>query len=390
MRIGVDGRPLCGGGGYAGIYRFLTNLFRELQCIDNSNQYYVYTKDDFAFPLSNPRWQKRILSDQPHRFSSRWGQLGLKNMISQDALDAFWGTFHFFPFGLPSSLPTLLTVYDLGWRRHPETMTARNYLTHRLFANSATFKADDIITISEFTAAELQTFGVARKKISIVYPAPEAVYKPSGQTQAARYIATKYGAREQYICAVGTVEPRKNLVTLLRAISVLKKRKWPCQLLVAGASGWKNSAIYETMRKCGLTKNDVLFLGYVAESDMPALYCGARLFVFPSLYEGFGIPLVEAMACGTPVVASNSSSFPEVVQDAAVLVSPRSPEEFAGAISRVVRDEELRSSMIAKGLRRAGDFSWEASAGKVLDVLASVARHQAPATMREMSATPRT
>jgi glycosyltransferase involved in cell wall biosynthesis len=283
IRIGVDGRPLCGGGGYAGIYRYLTNLLRELQRVDRSNEYYVYTKDDFAFPLSSPRWQKRILSHQPHRLSSRWGQLGLKNLISRDALDVFWGTFHFFPFGLPPSLPRVLSVYDLGWRRHPGTMSFRNYLTHRLFANSSAFKADHIITISEFTAAELQTFGVARKKISIVYPAPETAYKPSEQTQAARYIATKYGAREQYICTVGTVEPRKNLVTLLKAMSMLKKDQWDCQLLVAGASGWKNSAIYETVRKCGLTKNDVLFLGYLAESDMSALYCGARLFVFPSL-----------------------------------------------------------------------------------------------------------
>jgi glycosyltransferase involved in cell wall biosynthesis len=382
MRIGVDGRPLCGGGGYAGIYRFVTNLFREFQRIDSSNEYYVYTKNDFAFPLSNPRWRKRVLSDQRYGLTSRWGHLGLKHLIGLDALDVFLTTFHFFPIGLPPSLPRVLTVHDLVWHRHPETMGLRNYIMHRLFADRSISEADHIVTFSEATAADLEMLGVARGKISVVHHAPEAAYKPSEQAQAARYIAARYGASEDYICTVGTVEPRKNLVTLLKAISVLKKRARGCQLLVAGAPGWKNSIIYETVRECGLTRDDVLFLGYVPEKDMPALYCGSRLFVFPSVYEGFGIPLVEAMACGTPLVASNSSSIPEVVQDAALLVSPRSPEAFADAISRVDSDPELRSSMIAKGLRRAGDFSWECSAREVLNVLVGTAGREATANLR--------
>jgi glycosyltransferase involved in cell wall biosynthesis len=185
-------------------------------------------------------------------------------------------------------------------------------------------------------------------------------------------MASKYGTSENYICAVGTVEPRKNLVTLLEAVAILRRGKWNYQLVLAGMPGWKNSGVYDTVKRLRLADADVLFLGHVPDDDMPLLYCGSRLFVFPSLYEGFGIPLAEAMACGTPVVASNSSSIPEVVQDAAVLVSPRSPEEFAGAIRRVLSDSGLRGLLIARGLRRAAEFSWESSARKVLDVLASV------------------
>jgi glycosyltransferase involved in cell wall biosynthesis len=369
MRIGVDARPLCVG--YGGIYRFLKNVFQELQRIDSSNEYYLYTKRDFAFPLVNPRWQKRVLSGGPSRLSSRWAQLGLRNMIAEDALDAFWATSHFFPLGLPYSLPKVLTVYDLVWHRHPGTMGFRSYLMHRLFADQSILKADHIITISESTAADLQELDVGRDKISIVYPGPEARYKPLEQKQAAQFIANKYGTSENYICAVGTVEPRKNLVTLLEAVCLLRRRTWDFRLLVAGMPGWRNSGVYESVKRLGLTEAEVMFLGHVPDDDMPALYSGSRLFVFPSLYEGFGIPLVEAMACGIPVVASNSSSIPEVVQDAAVLVSPRSPQAFADAISRVVCDSELRSSLVAKGLRRAADFSWESSAKAILDLLAS-------------------
>jgi glycosyltransferase involved in cell wall biosynthesis len=368
MRIGVDARSLCGG--YRGIYRFLTNILRELQRIDQSNEYYLYTKEDFALPFSNPRWRKRILAQEPSRFSSRWAQLGLKNMIKGDDLDVFWETFHFFPFGLPRFLPRVLTIYDLVWRRHSETMQFRNYWMHRLLTPRSIRRTDHIITISQFTAGELHALGMPSDKISIAYPAPEKGYGPLEHTEAARYIANKYGASESYICAVGAVEPRKNLPTLLEATSILlHKHEWCCQLVVAGAASWKHSAIYESARNLGLTDNDVRFLGYVPDEDLPALYCGSRLFVFPSLYEGFGIPLIEAMACGVPLVASNASSMPEVVQDAGVLVSPRSPEGFADAIRRVSSDSELRASMIARGLRRAADFSWEVSARKIHDLL---------------------
>lgn len=368
MRIGIDGRPLCDNP--AGIYRFLANVFRELQRLDETNEYYIYAEHDFALPLPSPRWQRRILCHQPPRFSNRWGQIGMKHMIVQDGLDAFWGTFGLFPMGIPSSVARVLTIYDLVWLRYPRTMGFRNYLAHRLLTGRSAVRADKIITISESTSTDLQhALGVRQEKVCVVYPAPEARYCPREQAEAARYIANKYQTRENYICAVGTVEPRKNLLTLLEAVKVVKNRDLSVQLLVAGAPGWKNSGIYEAVKQLRLSECEVKFLGYVPDDDMPAFYCGARVFVFPSLYEGFGIPLVEAMACGVPIVASNVSSIPEVVQDAALLVSPRHPEEFAEAISRVSGDSSLRTSMILKGLRRASDFSWESAARKILNLL---------------------
>ena len=183
-------------------------------------------------------------------------------------------------------------------------------------------------------------------------------------------MAGKYGLSKDYVLAVGTVQPRKNLVTLVKAWKILRDRAAPCpQLVVAGARGWKNSQLDETIRRLGLTGDQIRFLGVVPEEDLPVLYSGSSVFVFPSLYEGFGLPLLEAMACGVPVIASNTSSVPEVVGDAALLVAPTEPEAFAEAVLRLRSDDNLRRAKVEKGLSRAAGFSWRRAAAQLLDCM---------------------
>src|SRR5208337_3102663 len=195
---------------------------------------------------------------------------------------------------------------------------------------------------SESTARDLQrVLNVPESKIETIHHGVSSAYKPQDHERAAQYVAAKYGVSSHYALAVGTVQPRKNLVTLVQAMKILRDRTGSSfQLLLAGARGWKNTALDETIRRLGLSGGDIRFLGVVPEEDLPVLYSGSWLFVFPSLYEGFGLPLVEAMACGAPVIASNTSSIPEVVGDAALLVAPTQPEAFAEAMLRVRNDND--------------------------------------------------
>jgi glycosyltransferase involved in cell wall biosynthesis len=172
---------------------------------------------------------------------------------------------------------------------------------------------------------------------------------------------------------VGTLGPHKNLITLVEAVKVLRDRgELSFQLLVVGAQGRKNSQVREVLRSSSLSDKDIRFLGFVPDEDLPMLYSASSLFVLPSLYEGFGLPLAEAMACGVPVVASNTSSIPEVAGDAALLVPPTQPEAFAEAILRVRGDKGLRRAMIEKGLMQAAGFRWDTSARQHLACMQSV------------------
>lgn len=366
MKIGIDARLLSDWGG--GASRYLENVVRELEQLDRDNEYYLYSNRDFALPFANSRWQKRIRSRIPFLPGTFWLQTEAKRMIARDGLNVFWGPDQALPGGLPKTLGKVLTVLDCVWLRHPETMALYTHLIQRLFAESWIREADRLIVISESTGRDLESLlGVPSSKIQVVPLGVACHYRPRDSTTAAQYIARKFRVSENYICTVGTVEPRKNLITLIRALAMVRKHHhFDAQLLIAGAKGWKDSAIFRTARQAGFTETELKFLGYVPEEDMPLFYSGASLFVFPSLYEGFGLPLLEAMACGVPVVASNVSSIPEVVGDAAVLVSPHRPEDFAEAIHRIRVDREMRSAMIEKGLERARRFRWSETAREIL------------------------
>jgi glycosyltransferase involved in cell wall biosynthesis len=206
----------------------------------------------------------------------------------------------------------------------------------------------------------------------VVYPGyDQTIFQPVRDEGVIEAVKARYGIAGDYALFVGTLQPRKNLIRLIEAFSNFRFPISDFRLVIAGKKGWLYQEIFRWVEELGLEKK-VVFTGYVPEGDLPVLLSGARLFVFPSLYEGFGLPVLEAMACGTPVVCSNASSLPEVAGDAAVLVDPQDVEGLAAAMERVLGDEELRAELIVRGFEQARKFSWERCARETLDVLESV------------------
>lgn len=369
MKIGVDARLLSDWRGGQSV--FLDNILREMERLDRRNTYYLYSNRDFPLRFGNSRWHKRVASWLGRVPGTVWLETDARRMVIKDGVDVFWGPGQSLPLGLPAAVRKVLTVHDFVWRLYPRTMPLYTYAIHRLFHERWIKEADRLIAISESTARDLESLlGVSRSRIDVVYHGARAEYRPSDPAAAAQYVARKYRVSEKYICTVGTIQPRKNLVTLLEATKILLERgKLHHQLVVVGASGWKESAIWSSVKTLGLKEEDVCFLGFVPDEDMPSLYCGAAAFVFPSLYEGFGLPLIEAMACGVPIIASDAPPAPEVVGDGAILVPPLEPKAFAKAIVRVTTECELRQTLIGNGLERARGFRWDAAAEGTIRVL---------------------
>lgn len=368
MRIGIDARPLVHRQ-RTGIGNYIYGLLQQLPQLAPEHEYFLYSSREIAERLPDA-YVRRHPDPRLGRLPSA---LWLFSGARRDRLDVFWSTvLSVLPLWMPTDVVKVFTVYDLVWSRFPETMQGRNLWVHRLHAESTIRNCDRIIAISRSTAADLtRCFGVPPERVRLVYPALSEVYKKQ-HPHAAEQISRKYGTPSCYMAAVGNIEPRKNLSLLVRVLKMLKQRgQLNCPLLIAGASGWKNSALHGEIRASGLTEEDLRFLGYLPDEDLPLFYAGAKVFLFPSLYEGFGLPPLEAMACGTPVIASDAQPMREVLGDAAILESPLSPERFMEAIVRVLTDENLLREMRQRGLQRAQAFGQESASRQLLDALCS-------------------
>jgi glycosyltransferase involved in cell wall biosynthesis len=227
-----------------------------------------------------------------------------------------------------------------------------------------------VIAISEATKRDLvERYRIAPRKIRVVYHGRDPIFEPVGDQEKIAGVAARYGVNQPYCIHVGTIQPRKNLGLLVAAWGDLKARmESPPQLLVAGKRGWLYESLFDAVQDRGL-EDLVKFADYVDREDLPALYSGAVALTFPSLYEGFGLPALEAMGCATPVLAAKASSLPEVVGDAGVLLDPHDAVAWAAAVERLMRDEEMRRGLARKGLERAAGFTWERCARDTLRVL---------------------
>jgi glycosyltransferase involved in cell wall biosynthesis len=212
---------------------------------------------------------------------------------------------------------------------------------------------------------------VPARKIRVVYHGRDPRFVPVTDAQVLGETAARYGISGPYCLHVGTLQPRKNLGLLMEAWDYMRGRMdSPPQLLLAGRKGWLYDELFSTVRSRGL-ESLVKFTDYVEQDDLPALYSGAEALVFPSLYEGFGLPPLEAMSCGTPVLASNATSLPEVVGAAGILLGPQDPIPWAEAVMKIMQEPNLRRSLSAKGLERAAHFTWERCAVQTMQVLTS-------------------
>jgi glycosyltransferase involved in cell wall biosynthesis len=320
-----------------------------------------------ASPLQLPGWVRQVKLRTPshHRFESRALSLELAGtrlalLHSPDFIPPFGGRFG-----------SVITIHDLNFIHFPEFLTPESARYYGQI-DRAVARADHIITDSNSTRQDvMERLAVPPEKVTTVYLAAAPVYRPITDRQEIRRAAARYGLPTDFIIFVGTLEPRKNVPTLLKAFKQLRGRGYDIHLAIVGRKGWLYEDIFSTLAQLKLT-DTVHFLDYAPDEDLARLYNAARCLTLPSYYEGFGLPPLEAMACGTPVIVSNRSSLPEVVGDAGLLIDPDSPEDLSAALARLLDDAELSASLRQRGLVRSGEFSWAKAAHQTMAIYEQV------------------
>jgi glycosyltransferase involved in cell wall biosynthesis len=265
---------------------------------------------------------------------------------------------------------TVVTIHDLGYLAYPQAHTRLSRLYLHLSTWFSTRSASRVIAISQATKRDLiKHYKVPARKISVIYHGRDAIFQPVLDESAIEVVAARYGVTRPYCLHVGTLQPRKNLGVLIEAWGILRDRlAQPPMLLLAGKRGWLYDSLFEQVKNAGL--GDLIrFADYVERDDLPALYSGALALTFPSLYEGFGLPPLEAMSCGTPVITSNTTSLPEVVDDAGILLEPTDALAWADAVQHLAQDAGAREHLARRGLAQAAQFTWERCAQETWDVL---------------------
>lgn len=339
----------------AGITTYTAQLYRSLQSLSAEDGIQLTASQLPAWLHPNGTYGLR------HKLKvMTWDSYYMHFLLPYRASTIAADLIHTPAFRLPfrSKTPIVTTILDVILFVYPHLFRLRERLTIGLYLRASSHCVEHVITISKQSRQDIQRYlGIDSARITVTYPAAASYFRPVSERDTTPVLA-RYGIMSPYILSVGTLEPRKNLVRVLEAFATLHQRHAiPHQLVLVGRRGWLEDPIFATVRKLGIEKH-VHFTGYVAEADLPALYSGASVFVYPSLYEGFGIPPLEAMACGCPVVTSNCSALPEVVGDAAFQVDPKDVVQIADAIERVLTDAALAQQMCRKGLSRAEQFSW--------------------------------
>ena len=275
--------------------------------------------------------------------------------------------------------PVVTTIHDLAFEHLPETFNRRSWMQLRLTVRQTARRAAHIITVSEYSRADIgRTYGIAPQRITVTPEAAPPNLLPVTSETELRRIRGSYGIQENYILSLCSIQPRKNLVRLIEAYSSLRglrpEVKLP-QLVLAGKRGWLDGETFRAAERNALG-NDLLFTGYVPEPDLAGLYSGAVCFVYPSYFEGFGLPVVEAMQCGVPVIAGNRTSLPEVVGEAGLLFDPFDTQALIKALKHVLDDSEFRASLRIKGLEKAKQFNWQTTAQLTLGVYERVVKRK--------------
>jgi glycosyltransferase involved in cell wall biosynthesis len=330
-----------------------------------------------ALPAFRDGIAHTVAAQIDHALDPIWARLARVEMgLELRGASRFVEVFHAsdqLPF-VPPGAAVVLTIHDLTTRRFPEMHVAENAALHATKERFARTRADRIIAVSEATRRDIVSeLGIPPERISVVYEAADARFRPHTpeeiQTTLERYGLT----HNRYILSVGTLEPRKNYVRLIEAYAMLHARYAPAghlpPLIIAGGNGWKYDAILAAPEQTGVARF-VRFLGRVPDDDLPALIAGSRVFVYPSLYEGFGLPPLEALACGVPVVVSHAASLPEVVGDAGLYCDPYDAHDIARQIAALLEDNDLTLRLRYASVMRARQFSWERAARETLAVYA--------------------
>ncbi len=347
-------------------------FLRNLEKLDSKNEYTILLPDPPLSDLPKERtgWKYKIL--KPKKL---WTKIALPKALffSSEKPDVFLSPTHYLPQFCPTGVKKICTIFDLSFLRFPEMFSKKDLWQLKNGTSFSAKNADHIITISNSSRKDiLEQYGVPKEKISVIYPGYDKErFQVSGNRLQTEGIRSKYKIGENFIIYIGTIQPRKNLIRLIEAFARIEGE---LQLVIVGKAGgkdqggWKFEEILATPKQLGI-EDRVKFLGFVPTDELNDLLSGSLAFVLPSLWEGFGIPAVEAMASGVPVIVSNVSALPEVVGSAGLLVDPYSVDQIEQAIRAIVSDKKLRQKYSKAGLLQAQKFSWKKAAREVLKVV---------------------
>lgn len=364
MRIAIDAHSV--GNQLAGNETYAVNLIEALAEVDQSNQYTLYVTRQSAIDRFANRWPNfNVKRTVPHTPLVRI-PVTLSAELRRNPVDVLHVQYTAPPLA-PCSV--VATIHDLSFEHLPETFNRRSRAQLRLTVRRTARKAAQILTLSEFSRRDIvDTYRIAPDRVSVTPAAAPSHFKPIEDETELRKIREIYGIERDYILSVSSIQPRKNLIRLIEAYSCLRglrpEGKLP-QLILVGKRGWLDNETFRAAQRHS-ANNDIAFTGYVAENDLSALYSGATCFVYPSFFEGFGLPVLEAMQCGAPVIAGNRTSIPEVVGKAGLLFDPFDTNSLVQALTRVLDDSEYRAALRIQGLERAREFDWKQTARMTL------------------------
>ena len=350
---------------YAGIHIYTREIIKAVTELDSKNEYFVVRPEKAAFKITGakelyaPINSKIPLHQKIRSFTS------IPSLMKKNDIDVVIEPAHFGPFLLPSKTKRVTVIHDITPVLFPAYHNSASHYVHKLFLPRITKNADLIIANSEHTKKDLEEhYPNAKGKTEVVYLGKEPQFVPVVNP----LVLEKYKIAAPYLLFVGTLEPRKNLVMLVNAFGKLKNSiATPLQLVLAGKMGWDSEELKSAIANSS-HKSDIIVTGYVERSELPALYSMAKIFVYPSFYEGFGLPVLEAMSCGTPVVSSNTSSLPEVGGKAALYFAPEDVNALIVHLENLLKDEELYNKHKQLATEESEKFSWE-KAGKEMIAL---------------------
>lgn len=354
-----------------GTERYSLSIIRELLLLSTHHRFQLYFRDDppaGLFPLSSQ--VETVVIRQPRL----WTHLGLGRTVRANPPDVLFIPAHVVPWPHVGRVPAVVTVHDVGYRHYPQAHPLLQRLYLDASTNHSVHTASAVIAVSQATANDASAaYGVPLSKIRVIYSGLDESYFPVTDMHQIVTVRDRYGIPGPYILHVGSIHSRKNTLRLIEAFSRVARIVPELQLAFVGLPSWGSGKLNQVIRRADL-ENRVIFCGYVPDHDMPALYSAARVCAFPSLYEGFGFPALEAMACGLPVVCSNTSSLPEIVGEAALTFNPENVREMAEALIRVLTDDDLHALMAQRGLERVQHFSWKSTARDTLQLLEETAK----------------
>jgi len=366
MKIGIDGYE-ANIAQRVGIGRFAFEVLWAMHRMDLEHRITVFIPNEKIpdLPPKKQNWEYRVISNR-----RLWTFTSLPKALQAENMNVFFSPTHYVP--LFSKVPRVFSIMDLSFLRFPDLFRKKDLYQLRLGTSHSAKVAKKIITISQFSKdAIMEQYNISANRVTVAYPGFNSdIFNNKIATKKIRKVLSGYGVKDRYILYVGTLQPRKNIVRLLNAFQHLEDKA--IKLLIVGKKGWLYKEFFEKIKKWKLADR-ILFTNFVSDGDLAALFAGAQCFVLPSLYEGFGIPVIEAMACGTPVVVSNVSSLPEVVGNAGIYVNPLESKHIAkGLTAALEMSEDQRSSLLDKGYKQIEKFSWEKCAEKIIETLENV------------------